>query len=442
MSRSLSTVALLCLFTAACGRLESERRNQAGSETGIPEEVVSSDRSNSASPVSSEALDALVGEPLHYGNLTVFPVQARSARTADRFITLEEGLRAGTVEIRETGMPHAANGAAYDVEPADQGEGERSLDEIAPVDFEFDNDVNRLVVVNRSDKPLYLMPGELLIGGSQDRTIAEETIVVATGEPVSIAVYCVEQGHWGGRDTDRATAILGGIVVSDDRDDDPVLAEIQQLAAESNAGKFVATAGHLSKSSRVVAQSGGGQQGVWDEVAKANADSGLAFDTGAFTDNYADRQVVERLQPYLASLSEPVAARERVIGVIVAIDGKLQSADVFESTPLFVKLWPRLLKSYALDALHAADSADAAADDKRESNPATATVADATEFLEDLLAARPDESHESKGGLVVTRRDTKDRVLFSARTLEGAPATMTGGGFGGGGGVHAAGFSK
>ena len=35
---------------------------------------------------------------------------------------------------------------------------------------------------------------------------------------------------------------------------------------------------------------------------------------------------------------------------IVAVNGRFEQIDVFESTPLFNKLWPKLLKSYALDA--------------------------------------------------------------------------------------------
>jgi hypothetical protein len=39
--------------------------------------------------------------------------------------------------------------------------------------------------------------------------------------------------------------------------------------------------------------------------------------------------------------------------LVVAVNGKVESLDVFQSTPQFRNLWPKLLKSYALDAAHA-----------------------------------------------------------------------------------------
>ena len=56
------------------------------------------------------------------------------------------------------------------------------------------------------------------------------------------------------------------------------------------------------------------------------------------------------------------------VGVIVAVSGEMHSLDVFESTPLFQKLWPKLLKSYALDA------ANNASDDSAPQHRATWSI--------------------------------------------------------------------
>src|SRR5207244_6984980 len=47
--------------------------------------------------------DLVIGEPIVFRNLTIFPVSSKTPRDEDRFITLDEGLSAGTVEILETG---------------------------------------------------------------------------------------------------------------------------------------------------------------------------------------------------------------------------------------------------------------------------------------------------------------------------------------------------
>src|SRR5205807_5295200 len=64
--------------------------------------------------------DYVIGEPLRYENLTIFPVASATPRTDDRFVTLDEGLKAGTVEIRERGggLPGANLPPNLPVDPA------------------------------------------------------------------------------------------------------------------------------------------------------------------------------------------------------------------------------------------------------------------------------------------------------------------------------------
>jgi hypothetical protein len=161
---------------------------------------------------------------------------------------------------------------------------------------------------------------------------------------------------------------------------------------------------------------------VWDEVAHANSIAGVV-ETAAFTGNYS-KERVEKLQPYVENLQDPVAAADNVVGVIVAINGKVEMADVFESTPLFLKLWPKLLKGYALDASVVGD-----ADDADE----LCTVEAAKAFLDGAREANVEQT-QTKGGLLVTSRSAKDVESFSAG--------MGGMGGGFGGAVHSAAASK
>jgi hypothetical protein len=97
--------------------------------------------------------------------------------------------------------------------------------------------------------------------------------------------------------------------------------------------------------------------------------------------------------------------------------------DVFQSTPLFQKLWPKLLKSHALDAFAAA---------KRPDAQKLSTLNDAQAFLKDSMQAVVAKKTESQGGLVVTKRDSKTVTSYSARM--GSMRSMGGmaGGMGGG----------
>lgn len=416
MTRQWLFVALACVVFSAC--------NQAAPvpKTGAPVETPAV----SEGPPISDGGDYVVSDPIRHANLTIFPVLSKTPRLEDPFITLDEGLKAGTVEIRELGA-RARGAQAQTAPPAgDQSEpgevarahGEASGDDVNVADvFGPGDDVNRLTLINRGDKPLYLMPGEIIVGGSQDRTIAEEMVIAATGEPVAIDVYCVEHGRWGARDLET-TAVLDEV------------AELRgYVAATANTGKFVAKAGNLSKSSRLAVQSAEGQHKVWNEVARANSGSGVSWASGAFTANYVDPKVVERLKPYIEALAE-VSDQERIVGIVVAINGKLETVDVFGSTPLFRKLWPQLLKSFALDALEATKTDDAGK---------TSTPDEATAFLASVLHDQEGQEKKTEGGLVVSRRETKDAVSFHAGAMMGGMG-MRGGSFGGP--IHASGYSK
>jgi hypothetical protein len=93
-----------------------------------------------------------------------------------------------------------------------------------------------------------------------------------------------------------------------------------------------------------------------------------------------------------------------VVGVVVAINGKVESYDVFESTPLFKKLWPKLLKSAALDAANQADA-------KTKTEPCSREIAQ--QFVKDVLDV-PVERSETKGGVTVMTRSSDRMMSFSA----------------------------
>jgi hypothetical protein len=292
------------------------------------------------------------------------------------------------------------------------------------------NQVNRLVVINTSEKPLYLMPGETIMGGSQDRTIGRELVIQPDGKPIPIDVFCVESGRWGLRSEDQTQQFVGNLSLVIANTWDVQEDDLEQAAADANRGKFIASAGVLNKDARLAVQAAKDQSKVWDEVARQNAASGVEIETGAFTANYANPQAAERFEPYREALLSPVQETEHVVGVIVAINGKVDSLDVFESTPLFTRLWPKLLGSYSLDA--ASRSQETVAEQPCSRRQARA-------FLVEATSAEIAES-ETKDGVALVRRAGERVTSFQA----GEPSTADSlGGFGGGGfgGVHASAFA-
>ena len=414
--------------------------------------------------------DFVVGDPIRHENLTIFPVTSRASRDVDRFITLDEGIKAGTIEVLEvsavtdaednadTANPFAQpalpqrstpqasrrtrsrtsrnrNAQTQSVQTPNQANGnERPV----VVPQATGNSVNQLYVINKSSKPLYLMPGEVIIGGDQDRTIGREYVIQPTKKPELIEVYCVEHGRWGSRDQQAYASLVVEATAHHDRRASVALSRnggnAAELTKQANEGRFVGSVGKLSKGARIAVQEGKGQSEVWDEVGKENAKSRVTSQSGAFTGNYSEKAAVKRLDPYIAKIQSPISETDRVVGVLVAVNDKMDSAEVLESTPLFKKLWPKLLKSYALDAANASE-----AEQPKAKEPCTR--ADAIAFLTKLQNANAD-SKEVNGKVAITRHVTDHLSTFNAFDQVESPQGA-GGGFGGfGGGIHSSGFSK
>jgi hypothetical protein len=389
--------------------------------------------------------DLIVGEPVVLGNLAIFPVSSPTPLLDDRFITLDEGLKAGTVEIYEKGATHlpdaeAANGTTAPVDPFAEPTALPVGD--VPVQILSGNDVNELMVINRSEKPLYLMPGEVIIGGDQDRTIGEELVIAADCKPVAIPVFCVEHGRWGDRDQQGYADVLALATANEESLASAIAvsqhSSLSLTVEDAKSGKFVGSVGSLNKPGRLAVQRDG-QVEVWEHVAGERAKAGIQSSTGTFTACIADARSLERLEPFIKRFQRPITETRDVVGVVVAVNGEVESLDVFHSTPLFQKLWPKLLKSYALDAANAED---------QETVQGQATRRAAIAFLNEVRQAEV-QTANADGDLERSASETERVLVFSAherRTSDiGGPAAIGGmGGYGGsfGGAIHSAGFSK
>ena len=133
-------------------------------------------------------------EPIRHGNLTVFPVVAARSHDTQEFLTLDEGLRSGEVIVTESGS----------VQP---------LIRRPPTPSRGGAQVNQLVLVNNSKRPLILLAGEIVTGGKQDRVIGKDRIIPAESDPIDLGVFCVEPGRWTGS-SDRFGVGGAGIVAA------------------------------------------------------------------------------------------------------------------------------------------------------------------------------------------------------------------------------------
>jgi len=294
-------------------------------------------------PDEASAGDYRVLAPITHGNLTIFPVVSDRRHDTSMFITLDEGLRSGEVVVSEAGqiqglvrrrpMPPHRDGAQ----------------------------VNRLVLVNNSDRPLLLLAGEIVTGGKQDRVVGKDRIVPSNSDPVDLSVFCVEPGRWTG-----TSAQFGGIASSNAKS-----AYVTQMAQPSIRSKAMAEKD---------------QQLVWSEVNRSVAEMAAGAPGVSGTTSYAKAMGNDEVKKEVDAVAAPMERsyesvirqlrNQKAVGVVVAIDGEIVWADIFASTPLLEKYWPKLVRSYATEAI------------TRRGRKGDVDVKTAQAFLDDLSGNR------------------------------------------------------
>jgi len=302
--------------------------------------------------------------PISRGNLTIFPVVTNRTHDTQNFLTLDDGVRTGEVVVTEAGS----------VQPLIRGH--------QPYIPGGGAEVNRLVLVNNSDHPLILLAGEIVTGGKQDRVVGKDRIVPPKSDPIDLAVFCVEPGRW--------------------------------VAAKTEFGSFHSQMAQPSVRRSAMADQD--QQKVWSEVHSASASLGMAVSPPAAraiegTSSYAGVMANDEVRRRVDAVATPIEQsylglmrdlRERkAVGVVVAVNGRIIWADVFASAALLEKYWPKLIRSYAAEAL------------TEVKNSVQPDLKDAEAYLQNFAARH--ESQETEPG--VYRRTELKGSDFTALTL-------------------------
>ena len=302
--------------------------------------------------------------PIESGNLLLFPVVESGKIPASPFITLDEGIKNGQVEVTEAGnvrglvRPRPTRGRTDDSVL-------RSHPLPDPPTYRGDQ-VNTLVLVNNSDKPLLLLAGEIVTGGKQDRIVGKDRIVPAQSDPIDLGVFCIEHGRW-----------------------------TEDTATFRSSAKASAQSLMVQPSVREKAMVDKNQQEVWDSVhgsiagALAAPRPGIAVaeprnavpDANSLgTTSYAramqsaviNEKVDEAAAPLMKSREQVLEKlrEERAVGVVVAVRGEIVWADIFSDSDLLSRYWTKLVRSYAAESLMA------------DQTHAAPSIADAQHFLD------------------------------------------------------------
>lgn len=289
-----------------------------------------------------------ISGPYSHKNLTVFLVHGKDLLPGRTFLTLQEALAQKKVRIYET------------------------------------KDVNELAIRNFSNQDVYVQAGDIVRGGEQDRMISIDFIVPPKSGRMPIAAFCVESGRWSRR-------------------------------GEEQAGYFSSSENSAAtKEMRLAAKGLASQDAVWASVSAAQEKLGKnVSETVAVTASptsyelsVENAKVRETTAAYINALNGLLRNKPDVIGFAFAINGKVNSADVYASHALFAKLWPKLLKATATEALAELDQHQANAE------PVASETINA--FLADSEQPKAKAKDVTQRVRVVTREDD-DNIFFETQ---------------------------
>jgi hypothetical protein len=244
-------------------------------------------------PIVTALADVAVGLEASFERLSVVPLLQRSPAPPASCITLDEALARGDVEVTEV---------------SEAGH------------------VPELRVINAGNAPVLLLDGEELVGAKQNR-IVNLTILVPARANVPIPVSCVESGRWHRRS--------------------------RGFSSSGNAQYSRARARKVSQVTQSLASTGearSDQQWIWEDIALKASRLDAGCDTSAMSSMF------DAHHRAIGAYVNAFPCIERQCGAVFLDEGVPVGLELFESDVTFRSLFPKLLRSYGLDALDTGDA--------------------------------------------------------------------------------------
>ena len=258
---------------------------------------------NTSNPDTNTNFSYKIEESVSYKNLQIFPIIDENAISNNSYITLSEAIDKKIVTIIETGS------------------------------------VNELSITNTSNYYIFIMAGDIVKGGKQDRTMGEDYIIPPHIEKAPVKSFCVESGRWSPRGKE-----------------------------ESN--KFSSNSKALSsKDLKLAARKEKDQSSVWSSVSdqQTNLNENLEKQTGNKVDVRSaesgtslqlaleNEELNELSEEYRKALKSIDAYSDKMTGYVYAINGEIYGADIFGNTLLFNEVKTKLIDATIVEAISKLD---------------------------------------------------------------------------------------
>lgn len=296
-----------------------------------------------------------ISGPYTVKNLNVFLLHGPDTIKDKDFLTLGEAMEGKKITVEETGT------------------------------------VNTLIVQNTGDVTIYILGGEIVKGGKQDRVLQHD-IIVPPGKKLSISAFCVEQGRWSARGKE----------------------DVKTFNSSSNVLS--------SKGQKLAARVSGKQNEVWDKVSvtqdklsKSAGESVKARESESSLElTLGNKKLAASLDEYTKELSGLLDGRKDVVGYGFIINGQINSVDIYGSAALFRKFWPKLLKAAATEALE---------DYQGDSKFVAGTPEDIKKFMLDADKAEKTREKVTER-TVLEKRDAPSSIMLESKDAQNDDVTV------------------
>lgn len=221
-----------------------------------------------------------------FKNLKLIPIRAKSPGNTGRpeVISLQQGIRSGMITLSERGTASTEN-------------------------------VHWLRVNNKTNKPVFIASGEVVIGGRQDRMVTKDTVLVPSGKDQYISVMCVEEGRWSDKEK-----------------------------------KFV-YGNYANPKLRKVLDQTKNQVRIWKEISNQLDSCDINSATLAYAAPHPDKKMVVLKDEYLKFFVDKFQTDSAVVGFIAISGNRIIGCDAFASSNLFMNSMSALLHGYTEEAI-------------------------------------------------------------------------------------------
>jgi len=224
-----------------------------------------------------------------FKNLKMIPIRTKgkveTTKSGD-IISLQQGLKSGMITISERGTASTEN-------------------------------VHWIRLNNKSNKPVFIGSGEILIGGRQDRMVTKDTLLVPAGKDQYIPVMCIEEGRWSGKE------------------------------------KKFTYGNYANPRLRKVLDQSKNQVRIWKEISNQLDSNKINSTTLAYAAPHSDKKMALYKDEYFKFFQDKIRNSDSTLVGFVCISGKkIIGSDIFAGSNLFYNALDPLLHGYIEEALY------------------------------------------------------------------------------------------